>query len=75
MLFRSLYAATGEPAYRERAMAMGDWYVVHQDADGGWHPWLERHDGDRVWITLEFVMHLEHLLRAIAPLPRPRRPG
>ena len=37
----------------------------HWDADGGWHPWLERHDGDRVWITLEFVMHLEHLLRAI----------
>ncbi len=61
----ALFAATGEEAYRAQAMRLGDWYAVHQGGDGSWRPWLERHDGDRVWITLEFVMHLENLLRAL----------
>lgn len=64
-----LYTLTGEPVYRDWTLRMGDWYVAHQDAEGAWRPWVETHPNDRVWITLEFVMHLDTLLGALASRP------
>ena len=37
-----------------------------------WHPWLERTKADRIWITLEYVMHLDTLIAALASRPRGR---
>ncbi len=61
-----LYQATGEAAYRDWTMRLGDWYVALQGEDGAWRPWLERHPNDRVWITLEYVMHLDTIVGALA---------
>ncbi|MFN8620023.1 MAG: hypothetical protein U0869_04625 [Chloroflexota bacterium] len=64
-----LYELTGEPVYRDWTMGMGDWYVAMQDPAGYWHPWVERNDSDRIWITLEYVMHLDTLIAALASRP------
>jgi len=64
-----LYELTGDEAYRAWTMRFGDWYVAMQDADGSWHPWVERDETDRVWITLEYVMHLDTLIAALASRP------
>ena len=34
-----------------------------------WHPWLERTKADHIWITLEYVMHLDTLIAALASRP------
>ena len=64
-----LYQVTGEPAYRDWTMRMGDWYVAGQEPDGRWHPWVEETEGDVIEITLEFVMHLDTLIGALASRP------
>lgn len=64
-----LYTATGDAVYRDWTLRMADWYVAHQDVDGAWRPWVEAHPNDRVWITLEYVMHLDTLLGALASRP------
>lgn len=64
-----LYQVTGEAPYREWTMRLGDWYVALQDADGAWRPWVETDQNDRVWITLEYVMHLDTLIAALASRP------
>jgi hypothetical protein len=64
-----LYQVTGEAPYRDWTMRLGDWYVALQDADGAWRPWVETHENDRVWITLEYVMHLDTLIAALASRP------
>jgi hypothetical protein len=52
---------------------MGDWYVDTQESDGWWHPLVEASLGDVIEITLEFVMHLDTLIGALAS--RPPAPG
>lgn len=64
-----LYLVTGEAPYREWTMDLGDWYVAMQDEAGFWHPWEERHDMDRIWITLEYVMHLDTLIAGLSAHP------
>jgi len=64
-----LYQVTGEAAYRDWTMRLGDWYVAMQDPAGFWRPWAERTENDRVWITLEYVMHLDTLIAALASRP------
>ncbi|MEI2777209.1 MAG: hypothetical protein V9G19_14800 [Tetrasphaera sp.] len=64
-----LYELTGEDVHRDWTMAMGDWYVATASPAGFWHPWLERTDSDRIWITLEYVMHLDTLIAALASRP------
>lgn len=61
-----LWQVTGEPVYRDWTLAMGDWYVALQDPDGGWHPWAERTEADRIWITLEYLMHVDTILASLA---------
>jgi len=61
-----LYQVTGEAAYRDWTMRLGDWYVAMQDPAVFWRPWVERSDNDRIWITLEYVMHLDTLIAALA---------
>jgi hypothetical protein len=60
-----LYQVTGEHAYRDWTMRMGDWYVAGQEPDGRWHPWVEETEGDVIEITLEFVMHLDTLIAGL----------
>lgn len=64
-----LYQVTGETPYRDWTMRLGDWYVALQGEDGAWRPWVETHENDRVWITLEYVMHLDTLIAALASRP------
>ena len=64
-----LYQVTGEPAYRHWTMRLGDWYVAMQDPAGFWRPWVEHAENDRVWITLEYVMHLDTLVAALSSRP------
>jgi hypothetical protein len=64
-----LYQVTGEAPYRDWTMRLGDWYAALQGADGAWRPWVETHENDRVWITLEYVMHLDTLIAALASRP------
>ena len=58
---RLLFQVTGEERYR-RDHAAGDWYVATQEEEGFWHAWLERTEADPIWITLEYVMHLDTAL-------------
>ena len=64
-----LYQVTGEERYRRWAMRMGDWYVATQEEQGYWHPWVERIEPDRIWLTLEYVMHLDTLIAALSSRP------
>jgi hypothetical protein len=64
-----LYLVTGEAAYRDWTMKLGDWYVAMQDDSGFWHPWQERREMDRIWITLEYVMHLDTLISGLSAHP------
>ena len=61
-----LYLVTGEAVYRDWTMRLGDWYVAAQDPAGYWHPWVEQTDTDRIWITLEYVMHLDTVISALS---------
>ena len=61
-----LWIATREPAYREWAARMGEWFCAHQFPDGHWentkywtpHPTTSIN----VEVTAEFVMHLANLI-------------
>ena len=64
-----LYQVTGEEPYRRWAMRLGDWYVATQEEAGYWHPWVERIEADRIWLTLEYVMHLHTLIAALSSRP------
>jgi hypothetical protein len=61
-----LWQLTGDPRYEAFAFRMGDWYVERQEADGRWHPLVEQTVGDVIEIGLEFVMHLDTLIGALA---------
>jgi hypothetical protein len=64
-----LWQLTGDPRYEAFAFRMGDWYVERQEPDGRWHPLVEQTLGDVIEITLEFVMHLDTLIGALASTP------
>ena len=64
-----LWTITGETIYRDWTLRMGDWYVDTQEPDGYWHPLVERTEADRIEVTLEFVMHLDTLIGALASRP------
>jgi hypothetical protein len=64
-----LWQLTGEGRYEQFAFRMGDWYVDRQEAGGWWHPLVEETLGDVIEITLEFVMHLDTLIGALASRP------
>ena len=61
-----LWMITGDEQYRDWTLRMGDWYVDTQEPDGYWHPLVERTEADRIEVTLEFVMHLDTLIGALA---------
>lgn len=69
-----LLQITGEEHYRAWLGRMARWYLDAQQPDGCWVPWIDRSEGDRVQITLEFVVHLLTLSGAVrsaaAPLPQ-----
>ena len=67
-----LWQITGDEAYRDWTLRMGDWYLARQEAGGWWHPLVEQTLGDVVEITLEFVMHLDTLIGALAARPPER---
>ena len=46
-----------------------DWYVATQEPEGYWHPLVDRIEADRIEVTLEFVMHLDTLIGALAARP------
>jgi hypothetical protein len=64
-----LWQLTGDPRYETFAFRMGDWYVDRQEPDGRWHPLVESTLGDVIEIGLEFVMHLDTLIGALASWP------
>jgi hypothetical protein len=61
-----LWQLTGEARYEAFTYRMGDWYVDGQEPEGWWHPLVEQSLGDVIEITLEFVMHLDTLIGALA---------
>jgi hypothetical protein len=61
-----LWQLTGDSRYEAFAYRMGDWYVERQEPDGRWHPLVEQTLGDVTEIGLEFVMHLDTLIGALA---------
>jgi hypothetical protein len=64
-----LYQVTGEQQHRDWTMRLGDWYVDTQEAEGYWHPLHEETQADVIEVTLEFVMHLDTLIGALASRP------
>ena len=64
-----LWQVTGDEAYRDWTYRMGDWYVARQEPQGWWHPLVENTLGDVIEVTLEFVMHLDTLIGALASRP------
>ena len=64
-----LWQVTGEEPYRDWTLRMGDWYVGTQEPEGCWHPLVQQTPGDVIEITLEFVMHLDTLIGALASRP------
>ena len=64
-----LYQITGESQYEDYIYRMGDWYVGLQQSSGWWHSFGETSLGDRIEITLEFVMHLDTIIGALASRP------
>ena len=63
-----LYQITGEEVYRRWTLSLGDWYVQRQEDDGSWRWWNGGRQtlGARIELTLEFVMHLDTLIGALA---------
>ena len=66
----SLYQITGEAAYRSWLGRFARWYLESQQEEGYWHPWVEESLGDVIQITLEYVMHMQTLLGAVAAHPQ-----
>ncbi|MBM4407300.1 MAG: hypothetical protein FJ038_01565 [Chloroflexi bacterium] len=64
-----LWMVTGDEVYRDWTLRMGDWYVDTQLLDGSWHPLVEETEADVIEVTLEFVMHLDTLIGALAARP------
>ncbi len=64
-----MYQVTGEHQYLDWTLRMGDWYVDTQEPDGRWHPLVEGTQADVIEVTLEFVMHLDTLIGALASRP------
>ncbi len=64
-----LYQVTGEQQYLDWTYRMGDWYVDRQEPDGRWH-WANYSSlGSHIELGLEFVMHLDTLIGALASRP------
>jgi hypothetical protein len=64
-----LYQVTGEQQYLDWTYRMGDWYVQTQEPSGRWH-WDYYHTlGSHIELGLEFVMHLDTLIGALASRP------
>jgi hypothetical protein len=65
-----LYAATGEPIYRDWTIRMGDWFVANQHDDGHWEnsPYLVPQPSlpSNLAITAEFVVHLDTIIGALS---------
>jgi hypothetical protein len=64
-----LYQVTGEQQYLDWTYRMGDWYVDTQEADGRWHWENYSTLGSHIELGLEFVMHLDTLIGALASRP------
>ncbi|MCI4355219.1 MAG: hypothetical protein L3K06_07625, partial [Thermoplasmata archaeon] len=58
-----------ESQYEDYIYRMGDWYVGLQQPEGWWHALEETSQGDLIEITIEFVMHLDTLIGALASRP------
>lgn len=65
-----LYQVTGEEEYRAWLGRFARWYLAAQEPEGYWHPWVEESLGDVIQITLEYVMHIQTLVGAVAVRPR-----
>ena len=61
-----LWQLTGETAYEAFSWRMADWYLASQEPDGWWHPLGGDDLAGVIEITLEFVMHLDTLIGALA---------
>lgn len=64
-----LYELTGEPEYEAWCYRMGDWYAARQQPTGewGWDSWVTT--GQRIELTLEYVMHIDTLIAGLASRP------
>jgi hypothetical protein len=61
-----LYQITGETQYLHWLERMAQWYLTGQEADGYWHPWIENSTGDVLQITLEYIVHMQTIIGAVA---------
>lgn len=60
-----LLEMTREERYRAWLGRMARWYLDAQGADGCWVPFVDRTEGDRIQITLEFIVHLRTITGAL----------
>jgi hypothetical protein len=65
-----LYAATGEPLYRDWTIKMGDWFVAEQYADGHWQnsTYIDSNPPHHrnITITAEFVVHMDTIASVLS---------
>jgi hypothetical protein len=61
-----LYQITGEPEYEAWCLKMAAWYAANQQESGefGWDSWSS--PAQHIELTLEFLMHIDTLLSALA---------
>jgi len=64
-----LYELTGDERYEEWTYRMGDWYAETQQADGCWAWDSYKTLGNKVELTLEFVMHVDTIIGGLASRP------
>lgn len=70
-----LYQVTGEHQYEAWTYRMGDWYTARQHDDGRWQFDPAATLGSVIELTLEFVMHLDTLIGALASRPSSAKDG
>lgn len=61
-----LYQLSGEDHFATWTHRLADWYAATQRPDGSWHPIPNPTLGGTIELTLEFVMHLDTLIGALA---------
>lgn len=64
-----LYQIAGEESFRDWTYRMGDWFAREQRPEGHWEWPRYRTLGQKIELTLEFVMHLDTLIGGLASRP------
>ncbi len=64
-----LYQLTGDAAYRDWTVRVGDWFVETQQADGSWCWDPQATLGEAIELTAEFAAHVDTIIGCLASRP------